>query len=170
MSRATIFLEPTTRRLSREALRALEAEGIDVTVTSTKRSHGEQIALWQRWLSGKQKFPVAPPGTSKHEAGIAIDLVVHPAALSRTVAIFQSKGFRWAGPADPVHFELDLRNPAAQAALRKFGFPRSAILSAVPPAPESVRRPVRRPSAGRLLPDQPTVKQKIALEQIICLC
>lgn len=56
----------------------------------------------------KRCLPAVPPGTSDHEAGLAVDLVVNgniddpwQAAAGR---FWQSLGGRWGGDRDPVHF------------------------------------------------------------------
>ncbi len=79
-----------------------ESNGYRPRVTSTRRSRVEQIRLYRRYLQGRQPYPVAYPGTSAHEVGLALDLVSRDnAALGRAWA---ELGGRWAGPGDPVHF------------------------------------------------------------------
>jgi hypothetical protein len=65
-----------------------------------------------------QEYPVAPPGTSDHEKGLAIDAVsTDPQKL---VALLTSAGLSWAGPSDPVHFSLLSRPKGSQAAFRSY--------------------------------------------------
>ncbi len=96
----------------REWLNALRANGIRYRVSSTKRTWNEQAVLYQRWLEGKSRFPAAPPGTSKHQLGQAIDVVFDdPGGLEIAV---QSAGvhlLRWAGPRDSVHFDQPTELP-----------------------------------------------------------
>lgn len=80
---------------------------LPVQVTSTRRSSVAQARLYQRWLAGLSDLPAAPPGSSLHELGLAMDLVVagdwrgpSQAALG---AFWQSMGGLWT-PKDPVHF------------------------------------------------------------------
>lgn len=81
--------------------------GLLPRVTSTRRSHAEQVRLHRRYLAGLQPFFVAPPGTSPHEYGFAFDLVVSPfEALSDVGLLWESWGGYWGGrQSDPVHFQ-----------------------------------------------------------------
>lgn len=75
-------------------------------VTSTRRSTAEQTRLYRRYLAGQSRFPVARPGTSKHEQGRAIDLVARPEVLRRLGLWWESLGGRWGGRFnDEIHFE-----------------------------------------------------------------
>ena len=75
-------------------------------VTSSRRSSTEQARLYRRWLAGKHKYPVAPPGRSKHEQGRAIDLIASERVLEQLGAIWEDAGGRWGGRFnDPIHFE-----------------------------------------------------------------
>lgn len=83
--------------------------GIRPIVTSTGRTPSEQGFLFQRFLEGKSAFPVAAPGTSNHEFGLAVDMVPDPPErLPEMVEIMRSVGFKWAGPSDSVHFDYIL--------------------------------------------------------------
>lgn len=72
-------------------------------VTSGWRSPAQQQALWA--ARGANPFPVAPPGTSAHERGEAVDV-----ALSfgdRLASVSARTGLCRPLPrSDPVHFEL----------------------------------------------------------------
>jgi hypothetical protein len=75
-------------------------------VTSVRRSTAEQTRLYRRFLAGQAAFPVAPPGTSKHERGIAFDIVAGSRTLEAAGRIWESWGGRWGGRfKDPIHFE-----------------------------------------------------------------
>lgn len=75
-------------------------------ITSARRSSAEQRRLYRRFVAGKSRFPVAPPGTSKHEQGRAIDMVARPEVLRRLGAAWEAAGGRWGGRFnDPIHFE-----------------------------------------------------------------
>lgn len=79
-----------------------------VQLTSTGRSRTEQVKLYRRYLAGKSKYPAAPPGTSKHELGLAFD-VWHqdPRVLQWLGKVWESWGGRWGGRFnDPIHFEV----------------------------------------------------------------
>jgi len=78
-------------------------------VTSTVRSSAEQARLYRRYLAGQSRYPVAPPGRSKHERGRAIDIIAKPETLRRVGEYWETLGpsFRWGGRFnDNIHFEL----------------------------------------------------------------
>ncbi len=57
-------------------------------------------------MSGQSILPAAPPGSSKHELGLAIDIVFPTdEGFATAVDAAEEFGLRWAGPDDPVHFE-----------------------------------------------------------------
>jgi len=74
------------------------------SVTSARRSRAEQRALYARYLRGESRFPVAPPGTSKHERGLAFDLVTEPDVNDQLGRIWNTWGGYWT-PSDRVHFQ-----------------------------------------------------------------
>lgn len=77
-----------------------------VRVTSVKRSRAQQRALYSNWLAGRSRFPAAPPGRSKHEYGLAWDMVTEPfSALTTLGAWWRSVGGEWS-PTDPIHFAV----------------------------------------------------------------
>jgi len=101
----------------RAALTQLKRQGIEVITTSTRRSRAEQQRLFDLAGEGKSAFPVAKPGTSTHEIGIAVDLVPKiPQDLPRVVAVLQSFGFKWGGAGDRVHFTFQGSLTAASLA------------------------------------------------------
>lgn len=83
--------------------RAEQLLGRPVPITSGRRSSAEQAALWAR--REHNPFPVARPGTSKHELGLAIDV---PSSFVPTLLrVGRAAGLCRPYPvADPVHFEL----------------------------------------------------------------
>lgn len=79
--------------------------GINIRVTSGYRSTQKQKELYAAYKAGKMPYIVAAPGTSKHEKGLAIDVVSDD--LETLVALLRdAAGLRWAGMRDPVHFEI----------------------------------------------------------------
>lgn len=75
-------------------------------VTSVKRSRALQASLYKRYLAGRSSFPAAPPGRSKHEYGLAWDMVTEPfSALYTLGAWWNQLGGRWSS-SDPIHFEV----------------------------------------------------------------
>lgn len=80
-----------------------QAQGAEVT--STWRSRSQQRRIYRRSLNGTRAFPAAPPGSSVHQFGLAIDLVAPPEELARLGAIWRKAGGIWGGSVDPIHFE-----------------------------------------------------------------
>ena len=73
-------------------------------VTSVRRSRTEQLRLYH--TRAHNPYPVAPPGYSKHEHGLAWDMVGPPAELERAGRTWEAWGGRWGGRfGDPIHFE-----------------------------------------------------------------
>ena len=104
--KSLFFLRGDFKVRVREWLAALRANGVGYRITSTKRTRQEQTVLWNRFVAGESTLPAARPGTSKHELGLAIDVVFDdPGGLEVAV---QSAGvhlLRWAGLGDRVHFD-----------------------------------------------------------------
>jgi len=79
--------------------------GITIRVTSAFRSPQKQRELYGAFKAGKMPYVVAAPGSSKHERGLAIDVVSND--LETLVTLLRdAAGLRWAGMRDPVHFEI----------------------------------------------------------------
>lgn len=83
--------------------RALTAAFRGLTVTSVRRSRTEQLRLWN--TRHRNPYPVAPPGYSLHEYGVAWDMVGPPELLRQAGQVWNSWGGHWS-PADPIHFEV----------------------------------------------------------------
>jgi lambda family phage tail tape measure protein len=136
-----VDLDTARQRLQDYANRLVEraaAEGIDLKVTSLVRSRDEQQRLYDAWLArGKTGLPAAPPGTSKHEQGLAFDVSIQgggsPEQWQRLGQVGKSMGLRWGGDfsrADPVHFEIPTEvkaDHAAEAAERAYEANREVI-------------------------------------------
>jgi hypothetical protein len=73
------------------------------TVTSVFRSISDQAQLYAR--RARNPYPVAPPGKSKHNYGLAWDMTGDRAALKHAGAIWRSWGGGW-WESDPIHFEV----------------------------------------------------------------
>jgi hypothetical protein len=104
-------ISPELARRVRKMAASLSARGIEIKVTSGKRSAARQAALYAN--RANNPFPVALPGTSKHERGLAVDVVPTGARTSSVWAAIgeegEREGLRWGGRftrRDPVHFEL----------------------------------------------------------------
>lgn len=79
--------------------------GWKIRITSVKRSRGQQAWLYRSYLAGRSKYPVAPPGQSKHEFGRAFDMVTEPySALYTLGEWWRQVGGIWS-PTDEIHFE-----------------------------------------------------------------
>jgi len=76
-------------------------------VTSSWRSWSAQALLYRRYLSGRSRYPAAPPGRSMHNYGRAFDVDDRdPRQLQEMGAVWESWGGRWGGRGgDPIHFE-----------------------------------------------------------------
>lgn len=83
----------------------LVQQAIGAQVTGAYRSPTFQRKLYRRFLAGTHPYPVLPPGQSKHEVGLAIDLWGDTEELNRLGAIWQKAGGVWGGKSDPIHFE-----------------------------------------------------------------
>lgn len=83
--------------------RAIRRAGYTVTVTSGFRSRAQQQKLYEARQRGEHPFPVARPGCSEHNHGVAVDAVtsVPERFLGGAARHF---GLVWAGPTDRVHF------------------------------------------------------------------
>ncbi len=86
--------------------RAQAALGAPVPVTSGFRSRAQQAALFANRRSNP--FPVAVPGTSRHELGLAVDVPL--SFVPRLLSVASRVGLCQPYPhTDPVHFELCTR-------------------------------------------------------------
>lgn len=73
-------------------------------VTSAYRSKSEQYRLWANRQNSP--YPVARPGTSRHEQGRAFDVVGPKETLAAAGRTWETWGGRWGGRfQDDIHFE-----------------------------------------------------------------
>ena len=86
-------------------LRVSSAFGINPPISSPFRTTREQTKLWK---TRDGSHPVARPGTSPHEAGLAIDfsgiLQMPINKLALFVSLAELNNLPWAGPRDWMHF------------------------------------------------------------------
>lgn len=110
MSASLGALVPALRPYARALVDLAGRAGLQPRVTSTRRSHAEQARLYRRYLAGQQQYPVAPPGSSAHEFGMAFDMItsaMNLADLADLGKVWVSWGGVWGGDFDdPIHFEL----------------------------------------------------------------
>jgi LAS superfamily LD-carboxypeptidase LdcB len=118
-------LHPKAQTKVQAALKEMNRIGVRPAVTSGYRSQAQQRAIYscarrhhcrvRRGIYGARK-----PGTSLHEAGLAVDFadVAHGKKRQRRltrdgrkiVKVMRKHGFKWRyGLKDPAHFELDPR-------------------------------------------------------------
>lgn len=71
-----VLMTPGTLHYFKQMAAAFKrATGLDLLITSGYRTYAEQADIYRRWKNGTFKAPsVAPPGTSLHESGRALDL------------------------------------------------------------------------------------------------
>ncbi len=123
-------LNPVTRKKLEAAMRDLNRRGLAPTLTTTFRSNTEQKSIYSCYHRRNCRlrrgiFNAARPGTSLHEAGLAVDVAGVASGKGRhrqltrngkkIVRVMQQHGFNWPhGLRDPVHFEI----PPKQAGYR----------------------------------------------------
>lgn len=123
-------LHPALTRIRRNLPKVARSLGFDARVTSAYRSPAKQRWLYNRWLAGLQAYPVAPPGTSDHERGLALDVV--STDTNKLVSLLTGAGLFWAGQDDPVHFSLVSRRGEATAKSAKKGSWTQDVSSSIP--------------------------------------
>jgi hypothetical protein len=106
---ASAFPERLAPAMRAALARAAQVLGGPVPVTSGFRTAGEQRRLWLG--RSTNRYPVAPPGASMHERGLAVDVPL--SFVERLATAGPSAGLCRPYPrTDPVHFELcDRRLP-----------------------------------------------------------
>lgn len=103
-------LHPRLRHIAKNIPRAAAYIGVRARVTSGYRNPKLQAKLYADYQAGLSHYPVAPPGSSLHEKGLAIDVVSDNE--SDMVRLLTSVGLIWAGEGDPVHFALPVQSRA----------------------------------------------------------
>jgi len=116
---------PCFQAAAAEAVRAASREKNDfITISSGLRTPVQQMMLYihrELWLRNsatapcRQRFPVAKPGGSNHNGGMAMDV----SASSYWRSTFRNNGWRWYGSGDPVHYDFSAGNPDARKAMLK---------------------------------------------------
>jgi hypothetical protein len=103
-------LDPRLRRKATAFFRRWHQVNRDLRVTSARRSHMAQVRLYAAAQRGENDgLPVALPGTSDHEKGLAFDMArpgrdpLTDPLLRVAGAAWVKEGGRWS-PKDPVHF------------------------------------------------------------------
>jgi len=113
-------LDNDARARLNAALRDMRRRGIRPRINSAFRSHAEQRSIYRcarnrRCRARRGIYGAKRPGTSMHEAGLAVDIGGVATGRRRRltakgrqmVRIMRRHGFRWRyGLKDPAHFEL----------------------------------------------------------------
>jgi LAS superfamily LD-carboxypeptidase LdcB len=118
------YVDPKIARKYNAAMRDLKRSGVQPKITSAWRSSEKQAVLYK--CSNSQKcrsknpglYYAKPPGSSAHEAGLAVDIsgvAAGPRGAKRVtrngrkiIRIMEKNGFNWRyGLKDPAHFEAD---------------------------------------------------------------
>lgn len=101
-------LDPRFQPWARALYLYAESIGARPRVTSTFRSIREQRRLFEEFQAGRSRFPVARPGNSLHNFGLAFDMVSRSAPFQRHLGqVWDSAGFRWGGNFnDAPHFAI----------------------------------------------------------------
>ena len=95
-------LDPRFRPYVEELLHIARRYRLQPRVTSSYRSIATQRRLYRAYLEGRHPLPVAPPGRSAHNYGLAVDFVSRDnAGLGH---LWRSWGGVWGGDSDPVHY------------------------------------------------------------------
>jgi hypothetical protein len=104
-------LDSSFRPLAMAFVRVLQSAGVNVTVTSTRRSLDQQRALYERYIHGRSRYPAAPPGHSTHALGYAFDLHLDPPVYNDAGKLWERLGLTWGGRFnDPIHFDARSRS------------------------------------------------------------
>lgn len=83
----------------------VEDAGGRLRVNSAFRTREDQERLYAN--RARNKYPVARPGTSKHESGLALDLQADGMPQEKLAELAGKVNLRWAGNKDRVHFDFD---------------------------------------------------------------
>jgi hypothetical protein len=100
------------RALQQAATEYNQITGKTVEVTSAVRDSAKQAELYQAYVSGNSKFPAAPPGSSKHEKGLAVDISQGVADEMDRMGLLSKYGLSRPVANDPVHLEVSAANGA----------------------------------------------------------
>jgi hypothetical protein len=125
------------------------AKELGVPIISGNRSNDKQWELYDAWVaSGRKGYPVARPGTSKHETGNAIDVDMK-SATPEQIAALKSKGFTQPLPdKDPNHWELKPTTTATTTAPTT-----TATTTAPTTAPTTTTRAPIKPITEKTIPE-----------------
>lgn len=98
-----------------DAMVAARFVGIRISISSAFRTYAEQERLYNGWKAGLAGFnPADPPGHSKHQEGVAVDLHFASGEKERDefYAIAVAHGFTRPHPGEPWHFDISPQGAA----------------------------------------------------------
>lgn len=163
------YLQPPALRALE---RSLDAKSGTMQINSGLRTTAQQYLLY-RWYQSGRRCGIrlaAPPGTSNHESGLALDLDNYSSWRTTLVA----RSWRWFGGSDPVHFDFVGRGAVSLSGLSVKAFqrlwnlnnPNDRIAEDGDWGPRTAARMAKSPAAGfargaTCAPD-PAVAQTIA--------
>ena len=150
-----------------------EQTGKKLTLNSARRSREKQQELYDEYIKrGKTGMPVAPPGTSLHESGRAVDIEQGKTDKVAIGALNSAGLFQTVMPNDPVHFAPQGGGYAygGIATGPKTGY--QTMLhgtEAVVPLPDGKTIPVNMPGFNTSLADQTGImtQQLIKLDELV---
>jgi hypothetical protein len=142
------YLEPPARQTLLAAVAQVRST---LTINSAFRTLAQQFLL-KKWEGGCGIQIAATPGNSNHETGLAIDTPDR----GKYQAALESRGWRWYGPGDAVHFDyvgpgaIDLRADSVLAFQRLWNFnnPNDRIAEDGDYGPETASRLAKSPTDG----------------------
>ena len=108
-------LDPNVQRQLMAAGKAYSemSGGKKLIINSAKRTTEKQAQLYNDWIAnGKRGNPVAPPGRSAHESGLAVD-IEQGKNDNNAISALNQAGLYQTVPNDPVHFQPKNAPPAA---------------------------------------------------------
>lgn len=108
-------LDPQFQPKAESLLDRMKAAGMDPYITSAARTPSLQASMRERYLKEGGPYPVAAPGTSFHNYGLAFDVGgLSNQQLAEAGRIAEEMGMGWGGRfKDPIHFQMA---PAGQSA------------------------------------------------------
>jgi LAS superfamily LD-carboxypeptidase LdcB len=115
-----VLMEAVTARAWREMKAASLADGVKLKVNSGFRSMEEQQKLYAEHLAGTRPTPVAVPGHSNHQNGIALDIEVHRSVTSPEYSWLAANAARFgftnmgAHFRDPEYWHWERTGPAPE--------------------------------------------------------
>ena len=114
---STVGLHPVVADLWRQISSLAPSYGFSVVLTSGYRSHEQQAALYQN--RANNPYPVAPPYTSQHEYGLAMDIRSTPeSGILHNWWVGAGLYHSWG---DPIHYQFFSRAVWSSALQQVFG-------------------------------------------------